>query len=99
MSGQLLEGLEDVKLQLSAHSRAFTALSTEVRNVLQSIPTLQNAMPLAQPPTNAPNFNLPLRDETDLPHLNMLLADRGNVVVFVSLRCNQCCARVTVLRH
>ena len=83
---KLVESVEDVKLQLNNHSRAFSALTTEVRNAIQLLPPLHAVVPLdAQPPPNPPpNFNLPLSEVTDLSVLNMLLADKENVVAFVS---------------
>ena len=85
IAANILEAVEDVKLQLNSHARGFAALTTEVRNALQLLPPLHPVVPLNQNPTNAPNFNLPLRHETDLPQLNMLLADKQNIVAFVSV--------------
>ena len=84
VGAKILEAVEDVKLQLNSHARAFAALTTEVRNALQLLPPLHPVVPLGQNPANAPNFNLPLRHETDLPQLNMLLSDKQNIVAFVS---------------
>ena len=84
VAAKILEALEDVKLQLNSHARAFAALTAEVRYALQLLPPLHPGAPPGQNPGNAPNSNLPLRHKTDLPQLNMLLTDKQNIVAFVS---------------
>ena len=86
-----MEGIEDVKLQLNGHSRAFSALTAEIRKVVSLLPPLHAVQPLAaaQAQVPVPNFNLPLREVTDLSTLNMLLADKANLASYVSVvRCN-----------
>ena len=62
-------------------------MTAEVRNAIQLLPPMHNVHPLAgaavaQGPQ--PNFNLPMRELTDLAHLNMLLSDKANIVAYVS---------------
>ena len=86
-----MEGIEDVKLQLNGHSRVFSALTAEIRKVVSLLPPLHAVQPLAaaQAQVPVPNFNLPLREVTDLSTLNMLLADKANLASYVSVaRCN-----------
>lgn len=86
---KLAEGVEDIKIQLNAHSRAFSTLTAEVRRAIELLPPLHAVVPINdQAPAvvnQAPNFGLPLKLLTDLAVLNMLLADKANVPAFVSL--------------
>ena len=94
MASKVLDGLEDIKLQLNNHSRAMSTLTTEVRKAVELMPPLHPVVPLddAQAVLNAPSFNLPLRELHELPTLNMQLSDKSNVTAFVSFFvANQCC--------
>ena len=86
MASKVLDGLEDIKLQLNNHSRAMSTLTTEVRKAVELMPPLRPVVPLddAQAVLNAPSFNLPLRELHELPTLNMQLSDKSNVTAFVS---------------
>ena len=85
-AARMLDGLEDIKLQLNNHSRAFSALTTEVRKAVELLPPLHNVVPLNddQAVLQAPSFNLPLREIHELAELNMQLSDKANLSAFVS---------------